>query len=388
MRRLPFTIPHAPPGPLPLGGVARTVVWALLLGLSLAAPRLAQADQVLLFPPGGGGDEELRDHVEEALADALISLEHQPMNVSAELADSPPTTGNEMRAVAEMERCQWIVVPTVSGTRARYRLELQVGQAADGRLEHIEVSMLGDGEGARLRDVLTAMLRQEGIGDDAVRLTEEPDDAATRAAEAAEAERLRQEAEEAEREAEEEREREEAAREEFLARERERAAAVEAERQATWEGREQYGQRSTPWMISAGLDLRPIVATPAGGSGGMLWGLSGTVGRTFEGLDGFELRATIGGFGGSASGLTLSGGGAYLHSFFQNVPLFIGLALEVGLFQQLTGNKSASFMLRVAPTISWRFTGDVSLEAAVLEVQYMSIGAATLGGSLKLAYRF
>lgn len=378
MRRLRFTIPSS-----------RRLSLALALGAlalwSVVGPRLAHADQVLLFPPGGPAPEEVRDHVEEALADALIFLEHQPMSVSLDVQGDPPTTGNEMRAMAEMERSQWVVVAVVEGTRGRYRLDLNVGQASDGRLEHIEVGVLSDGEQARLRDVLAALLRPGGIGDDAVRLTEEPDDSAVRAAEAAEAERLRLEAE---AEAEEERSAEEAAREEFLARERDRAAAEEAERQATWEGREQYGQRGTPWMISGGIDIRPIVARPAGGTGGLLWGLSGTVGRTFEGLDGFELRATIGGFGGSASGLTISGGGAYLHSFFQHIPLFIGLAAEVGLFQQLTGNKSASFMLRIAPTVSWRLGDEVSLEAAILEVQYMSVGAATLGGSLRVAYRF
>ena len=56
---------------------------------------------------------------------------------------------------------------------------------AEPYLDHpreLEVAVLADGEAERLRDVLGAMLRPEGVGEDALRLTEEPDDSAARAA--------------------------------------------------------------------------------------------------------------------------------------------------------------------------------------------------------------
>jgi hypothetical protein len=359
----------------------RPLSFTTLAMLALALPAVASADPVILFPPTGEENEEFVDHVEEALADALIALGHQPMNESLAISAPPPGTGNEMRAVAEMERASWVIIPTVDGTASIYRLHLRVGQATDGRVEELEVTVVGAGEAERLRDVLGAMLRPEGVGDDAVRLTEEPDDAAAEAARAEEeARRLREE--------EEERAREAAAREEFEARERERAEDAERRQRQTWEDREQYGQRSTRWMLSAGVDVRPIVAAPAGATGGFIWGLSARLGYTIEDVDGLEIRAAIDGFGGSSSGFAIGAGAAYLHSFFQDFPLFLGLSVELGLFQPLTGNNSASFMLRAAPTVTWRVTSELHLEAAVAEVMYLSVGAATVGGALRVAYRF
>ncbi len=357
------------------------LVLALLI---LSAPAAAAADQVVLFPPTGSDNEELLDHVEEALADALISQGNQPMSESMAISAPPPETGNEMRAIAEMDHAQWVVIPTVDGSSAMYRLKLVVGQASDGRVEELEVTVLGgETEAARLQDVLGAMLRPEGVADDVVRLTEEP----AGADEAAEAAR-REEEERQAQQAEEERAREAAAREEFLARERERAAEEERQRQASWNGREQYGQRDTRWMLSAGVDVRPIVAAPAGATGGLIWGLSARLGYTIEGVPGLELRAAIDGFGGSSSGFAIGLGGAYLHSFFKDFPLFIGVSVELGLFQPVTGNNSPSFMLRGAPTVTWRVTGELHLEAAIAEVMYISAGAATVGGALRVAYRF
>ena len=356
----------------------------LLVLAILTAPAAASADQVILFPPTGDDDVELLDHVEEVLADALITLEHQPMSESMAISAAPPETGNEMRAIAEMEGAEWVIVPKVEGSYASYRLHLFVGQASDGRVEQIEVTVLGgEAEAPRVLDVMGAMLRPEGVGDDAVRLTEEPDGAA----EAAEAAR-REEEERRRREEEEERAREEEAREEFLARERERAENAEAEAQRAWDEREQYGQRDTRWMLSAGVDVRPIVAAPSGATGGLIWGISARLGYTIEDVDGLEIRAAIDGFGGSSSGLAIGVGAAYLHSFFQDFPLFIGLTLELGLFQPVTGNNSPSFMLRGAPTVTWRVTGELHLEAAIAEVMYISAGAATVGGALRVAYRF
>jgi len=358
----------------------------LLAFLLVALPGVAAADQTLLFPPTGSDDEEFLDDVEEALADSLIRLEHQPMSESVAIQAPPPETGNELRAIAEMERSQWVVIPTVTGSRSIYRLHLRVAQASDGRVEELEVAVLGgEGEAARLDDVLGAMLRPEGVGDDAVRLTEEPDTTAAReAAEAAareeEARRLREEEEERAREAQ--------ARGEFEAREQERAEENARRQAQRWENREQYGQRDTRWMLSVGVDVRPIIAAPAGATGGFIWGLSGRLGYTIEDVDGLELRLAIDGFGGSSAGFAIGAGAVYLHSFFQDFPLFIGISLELGLFQPLTGNNSPSFMLRAAPTVTWRISGEFHMEAAVLEITYLSVGAATLGGALRVGYRF
>lgn len=356
------------------------VAAALALASLAGVAATAHAEQVVLLPVTGSDDEELTEHLDDALAEAVLGLSHQPMTEAYIVDAPPPETGNEMRAVAEMQNSTWVVVPRVSGvTPERYRLFLRVGYAPEGRVEELEVTVIRRQEGARLADVLGAMLRPAGVGDDAVRLTEEPTDTGP-TPEELEAERQRQE---------EERAREEAARQEFLARERERAAEEARNRELRWENREQYGQRGHPWLISAGVDIRPIIATGEGGSGGLLWGFSARLGRTFQGLDGFEARAVLDIVTGSAQGFGLGVGAAYLHSFWEDAPVFIGASVELGWYQGLTGNASAAFFVRGAPTVAWRPTDEIYLEVAVGEFQFLSTagGAATTGVSARFGYR-
>ncbi len=366
MRRRPFT---------------RLTPFRLALGLVAAAllfPGTALADRVVLLRPTGSTVEERVDAIDEALTGAVQALGHEALTESGVRGNAPPPeTGNEMRAIGEMQNAEWTVVPRITSMQAgRYRMILRVGHTADGRVEELEVSVYDASQSERLRDVLGAMLRPEGVGEDALRLTEEPE---------APPANVEDEAERAHREAE-EREHERAAREEFLARERERAEEERRRAQESWDGRERYGQRGQ-WMIGAGFDLRPLITSNVG-NGGLLLGVSVRLGRSFEGLPGFEVRATADVIGGSTSAFALTAGAVYLHSFF-DVPVFIGLGIDLGWFQAFTGDNSPSFLLRAAPTVAWRVVDDFWLEVGVGEIMFStSQGALTTGVSLRVAFRF
>lgn len=378
MKRLPFT--------------ASTLTLLLLL----APAASARADRVVLLPAGGTAEEELRQDVEQALVGAIFAVGQEAVSEARALdvthEAEPPSTANEMRAVAEMQNAQWVVVPTVTPLRGQYRLHLRVGYAAVPRVEEIEVLVLQDNEESRLRDVMGALLRPEGLGDDAVRLTEPPGEGGgdqgpqddTEDVEGADDEEARRRAEEEERR-----------REEFL--ERERRVQEEERRlaQEAWEARERYGERS-PWMFNVGMDVRPIVAHQEvivdgeDRGGGVLGGLSLRLGRSFQQVPGLELRGVLDLTTGASSGFGLGAGAVYLFSPWAETPVFIGPGVEVGVFQFVTGNTVPSLFVRGGPVGVWRATEDLYIEASLPELQVLTAngGVVTLGLSVRGGFRF
>lgn len=373
----------------------RRLLFTWTFVLIAAATQVARADRVVLLPPSGTAEVETLDEIEERLAGAIVAVGHEAVTDSAAVgpdAPPPPETANEMKAVAEMQNAGWVVVPRVTPLPGQYRLHLRVGQAAGPRVEEIEVIVLHSNEEERLRDVLGAMLRPEGLGEDAVRLTEPQDGATTTTppdGEDADSARRREEEERARLEA------EERARQEFEEREAQRRAEEERRAEEAWEARERYGDRG-PWMFNVGLDLRPVIAHQEvivegeDRGGGVLGGVSIRGGRSFEGLRGFELRVAADFTTGASSGFGLAAGAVYLFAPFEDTPVFIGAGVEAGWFQFTTGNSVASFMGRVAPVVVWRATEGLYFEAALPELMLLTAngGVGTLGLSIRGGTRF
>jgi hypothetical protein len=351
--------------------------------LLVAWSATAHADRVVLLPPYGDADQERLDDLEEVLAAAILASGHTALTERAAADNaSPPETANEMRAIAEMQSAQYLVVARVSFMHDSYRIAFRVGYAPQGRVEELEALVYDANQADRLREILIAMLRPEGVGEDAARLTEDPPAPGTTGN--AEEEARRRAEEEARR-----REEEERARREFQEREEARRRAEEEAEEREWDEREQYGVEKQ-WMLSGGFDFRPIIAYDNARDGGVLWGFSIRGGRSFAEVPGFEIRAALDLVLGASNGFAVAGGAAYLFSPFTDVPLHFGLSVELGLYQALSGNRVPSFMFRGAPTVAWRVTDQFYLEAAVLEIQVYSAhgGVATLGGSARAGFRF
>ena len=163
----------------------------------------------------------------------------------------------------------------------------------------------------------------------------------------------------------------------------------EAARQEAWDGRERYGDHGS-MLGSGGLGGHLLVAVPESARGGGLVSLQGRFGYDIESVSGLELRAGLDIFLGSASGFALTGGAAYLASPFQDTPIFVGGAVELGYYQALSGNRVPSLLVRASALGTWRMSDDLYLEVALPELTALSAngGALSIGTSVRVGSRF
>lgn len=336
----------------------------------------AYADRVVVIHATGTADRDARDHAFDELSEAIREVGHEATTEMGALhveEGEIPVDGNELRAIAEISGAQWAIAPIVrDATATGYWVTLRVGYAREARMEEVDIEVRFAYERQRLVAILNTLLRPEGGGEEAAALAG-PDrmaaELAAQEAATAEEERLRREAEEAAAaEAEAER----------LAAEQAEAEANDAQRFAD---RERYG---TPRiLIQAGLGVHPLVRSRG----------SGTLG-TFEIQAGYaitgglELRGGLDIVFGAAGGFGLHAGAAYFASPF-SFPLHIGGAVDIGLFQALTGNKVPSLMVRVGPVVSYHLTSDFYVEAEPsLTIFSANGGVVALGASVRVGRRF
>ncbi len=389
---------------------SRLLPFTVLAVLS-ALPTLAYADRVVLYPVTGRADEARLTELEETLASLLREQGHTL--VPPPVADRP-SNSTEMEATASAVNATYVITAELEPLRGQYRLHAHVYNRPNGRLEDLVVTVLLAEERARLSDILSSMVRREGLGEDALRLTgvEVPDTPPTPPGESEEDRRRREAEEQARREAEERARAEAQAAARAEAQERAlREAEARAEREANaaraWSERLQYGADGH-WMIQllvgGGYATRLGTLPGAVQSDGGLLDLGVRVGRTFDGLDGFELRGgfdiVTGSFAGPVIGdgtapsvgftaLALRAGAAWLGSFFAE-PIYIGVGGEVGVIFTLTGGRDVGFTGRLGPLFAWRPTQNLLIEASLPELGVITpgSGAFTLGAGVRAAYRF
>lgn len=385
---------------------SRSLAFTLLI-LVWALPSVAQADRVVLYSVGGRADQARLDEIHATLSAILREQGH---TVLPPPSAERPTTSSAMQAAAG--DAAYVVVADMDPLRAQYRLHIRVFYAPNARLEDLVVTVLEAEERERLSDVVSSMVRREGLGDDALRLTGMAPSEPAAAGETDEERRAREEAarreqEEADRLAREAAEAVRIEEEERARREAEEAAIREADAQRAWNERLQYGADG-PWMVQARVGgayaLRLSGIGNAERNDGGLLDVGVRIGRTFEGLDGFEVRGGVdfitGEFAGvvrsdgsapavGLTGLALHVGAAWLGSFF-TAPIYLGAGVDLGVIFPFTGSRDVGFSGRLSPLVAWRLVENIVLEASVLEVGVLTSGAGvfTLGGSVRASYRF
>ena len=375
-----------------------------VLFTAIAVPSAASADAIALLPLTGRAEAERLQRVEQLAAEILREQGHRIVPPGSTRIQGAPSSA-QMEAVAAETSATYVVTAEVEPLRAQYRLHVYVYYRPAGRTEDLVATVLEAEERARLSDILSAMVRRQGLGEDALRLTGEPED--PDAAAAAERARLEEEARRA-------REEEEAARreeEEAARREAEEAMRREAEEQArreeearraartAWDARVPYGA-DAPWMVQlvvggryavplGALPVMPPPGAPQPRQGGGLFDLGVRIGRSFEGVDGFELRGGLDFHTGAFTALGVHVGAAWLGSFFVE-PVFIGLGGDVGVIFTLTGAQDVGFSGQVSALFAWRPVDRFYLEASLPEIGIVSpgSGAVTIGASLRAGYRF
>ncbi len=392
------------------------LAFASMLGAFAASaglPGVARADRVILYTVEGPADEDALDEVEDALAASLVRIGHQRVPAPGGIRAGRPTTSAQMEGAATSAGARYVVLADIAPMPGQYRLHLVVGH--EGRVEELLVNVLRAVETTRLDDVLRSMLRPEGLGADALRLSgvESDEDRARREAEEAarrEAEEAARRAEEDQRTAEERARAEEEARraqeaEEAARREAEEAATREAEErrqreQEAWNSRAVLGSDG-PWVVMAGVlggALVPLGTSgpqPAMGTVRPPTGVIGVgmvqarVGHALAGTGGLELRGGIDLMFGGTSGLGILVGASYQVTPIA-APFHVGAIAELGVNILFSGPRDAGFVGRISAIASYAPIEHLTIEVSLPELGYLSNGpgAVMFGASARVGYRF
>ena len=113
------------------------------------------------------------------------------------------------------------------------------------------------------------------------------------------------------------------------------------------------------------------------------------IGRSFEGIDGFELRGGIDFQTGVYTAFGIHVGAAWLGSFFVE-PFYIGAGLDAGVVFTTTGSRDVGFSTRLSALFAWQPVEHLYFEASLPEIGLVTpgTGAITIGASLRAGYRF
>ena len=397
---------------------SRFFIWAFTVATALlfaSAPSLAHAEGVVLYPVMGSADHDALDEVEAALAASLVRVGHRRVNTPGGIRATRPTTSAQMEGVVSSAGARYVVLAEIEPLPGQYRLHITVGH--DGHVEELLVNVLRAEEATRLDDVLRSMLRPEGLGADALRLSGVETDADRQAREAVERARLqaealleaelaRTEAERAAAAAEAERTRQseaERAREAEAAAQAE-AARAEAERatqaETAWANRPVLGHDG-PWVVMAGVlggGLVPLGSSgpqPMGGTVRPPQGVLGVgavqarAGYALAGTGGLELRAGVDVLFGGTSGLSLLAGASYQFTPFVEA-IHLGAVLELGVNFLFTGPRDVGFVARLSAIASFELAPHITLEVSLPELGIITNGPGALmfGASARVGYRF
>lgn len=376
-----------------------------ILAIALAVPAAARADRVVLYPLTGRADQDRLDDLEDHVDRVLRELGHEVLAAPGGLSTiDRPATAAEMEGVATAAGATYVLAIEIEPLRAQYRMHVRVGYQPTGRVEELTLTVLESEEHDRLTAVMRAMLRPEGLGEDAMRLT---GDAADQGA-ISEEERLRREEEErarlaAEEEARRRAEEEERAREEEERRRAEERAAREAEEAAqrardAWTNRATYGSDGEWVVLVGGGASYAYLFTPArvirdamliGTTTDAGFGLiEARLGRAFPGTDGLELRGGIDVFLGASGGMNVVLGAVWQLTPLAGVPIHLGPSIELGGSFSFTGGQNAGFVARASMVASWTPTPHFQLEVALPELGVQTNAGLVLGAALRAGYRF
>lgn len=340
----------------------------------------AHADRIVLYPPAGAATDDRRQAVEALMSETLRGLGHDVIAGSAiqrGTTAAQPRTEAEMVEVATANRAQWVLTSEVQPLAGQYRLNLVAGYTVVRRVESLDVNVVEADEAERMRDVLRSLIRASGLGDDALRLSEDqaanPSTNTPNPADEAAARARAQQEEEAR-----------AAREALAAREAAHAREEAAARATEFENRPRYGaDAEKPWIGQLGLGMISLASHDEARAGGFLWDVQLRFGHGFVSAPGLELRGGLDVVGGASSGFALNVGGVYLASFFAQ-PVYIGGATELGLFVNTTGARNAGLLFRASAAVSWRVGPNFFLEGLLPEISYLSVGGGVVGVGLSV----
>lgn len=346
----------------------RSIRWALLVIVSAWIPSLASADKVAVLPIAGEATQERRDAIEDAVMSAARGAGHEALFSPIGAGNVRPSTSSEFLSTAQAQSAAYVVsaeVPIVFP--AQYRLRLVVFTVASRRIEEFDANIPFEEEASRLLTILTAMLRPDGLGEDAATLLapSEPTEpteptvppnvppAATTPAPT--------------------------------------PIQTTNEAPAAETPFERYGEAESPvWLVQLGAFAESaLFRDPRSKGTPWLGGIQARVGRTFTAVPGLEARAGLDLYWGGANAMALTVGAAYFFSPF-DYPVFIGPEAALGWQQFLSGSRDAAFVFKAGAVATWRATGQLYVEASlpIFEASSAGTGLLSMGLAARVGYRF
>ena len=141
----------------------------------------AFADRVVVFTPGGTATDSRRQEVEAIVLTALRDQGHEVIRGNAiqrGTVTGTPSTEADMVTVATANHAEWVIASEVAPLAGQYRWHVTAGYTVVRRIESIDVNVVVANEEERIRDVVRSLIRAAGLGDDALRLSEDDPHAA------------------------------------------------------------------------------------------------------------------------------------------------------------------------------------------------------------------
>ena len=308
----------------------------------------ARADTVLLIPargqvPGKLITGNIAYETRYVMAETGHSLvdDTQTQASILQVPDHQPDNADEFALLAKVADASWVVLPTISETGNRYRLELTAYWAPGGRVESVARDIDVNAVHQQILEMAKVLLRPEGVGTGALPWETSGPVASTPQPE-------------------------------------------------THEGTTPPQARPIVIIAGAGLGVSAAVDRPSGATGSSV----ATFGALRAGLGlGESLELSIG-FRGHLSGpraIAADASGRYLVPLDAGGRVRLGPELGLGAFVQQGGAKQTSLMLRVNAVASVEVSGPVSVEAALGDLAWIPASAGTLvlgGGAVYGVARF
>ncbi len=351
-----------------------TVAWVAILW---AMPAEVYADRVVLLPVEGA-PQEVVEEVEQQLVVTLRELGHEPTSdavPSGVETPPPPESLEDFLAIAGMQQADWALdVRVESASDRSYWLRFRAASVAASRLEELRAEVKRAHEAERLRALLSALLRSEGLGSDAERLggadpfVPPPPPSSERLANEAEAGS-------------------EPGADDAPAEKPEPNAAPASGDEASTSPASP-ADASPPrradagWYVTGAASWRPIVGHDPRARGGSIWGVGLRLGRGME--RGLHWRAGLDLALGDSNGITLLGGGVY--DVLQVGPMRFGALGEVGVHKATSGNDVWQLAGRLGVVGRMPMGSQLFVEATLPEVTWLSAngGGWLLGGAVRL----
>lgn len=350
--------------------MVRAFLAALFALAALCATRPALADKIVVLPFVSAGNATAADldAAREATREAARKLGHKLPGasemVTAEMAakaGGTSPTSDQLRAAGRSSTADWVSYGRVAVHGATYRLELEVCQVDTGRVESLNREVEAPKAADQIAEMLTLMLRPEGVGNADIPWLAAPAPTAPPPANKPPPTEVKVHP----------------------------PTAAKPPPPAP-EVRHPYAEKH-PLALGIPITLLGAIRRSSGASGSATSLHVGVeLAYALDALPGLELRGAAQGSAAGPGSAFVDAGARYMFGLLPTKRLYVGPELRLGLFGTLGGDRTTRFLLHNAAVVALGLGERIQIEAAG-DLLFAPGGQAALilgGGSLRGLFRF